>query len=120
MPIGGLDVRGYHVTNIAIHLACALLIFGIVRRTRGAPDLVAWAAALVWMVHPLQSEPIDYIVARTESLMSLCLLLTLYCSVREWRIAAIAACAAGMACKETTVVAPLLIVLYDVTFGAVA
>ena len=117
MPIGGLDVRGYHVTNIAIHLACALLIFGIVRRTRGAPDLVAWAAALVWMVHPLQSEPIDYIVARTESLMSLCLLLTLYCSVREWRIAAIAACAAGMACKETMVVAPLLIVLYDVTFA---
>ena len=69
------------------------------------------------MVHPLHSEPVDYIVARTESLMTLCLLLTLYCSVRDWRIAAIAACAAGMACKETMVVAPLLIVWYDVTFA---
>lgn len=115
--IGGLAVRGYHITNIAIHLGCALLIFGIVRRTRGVPDLAAWAAALLWMVHPLHSEPVDYIVARTESLMTLCLLLALYYSVRDWRIPAIAACAAGMACKETMVVAPLLIVLYDVTFA---
>lgn len=30
---GGLDVRGYHATNIAIHLGSALLLFGIIRRT---------------------------------------------------------------------------------------
>ena len=36
---GGLDVRGYHVVNVAIHIACALLLFGIVRRTLGLPAL---------------------------------------------------------------------------------
>src|SRR4029450_6226066 len=30
--LGGLDVRGYHVWNVAVHLACALLVFGVVRR----------------------------------------------------------------------------------------
>ena len=36
---GGLDVRGYHIVNIAIHIACALLLFGIVRRTLNLPSL---------------------------------------------------------------------------------
>ena len=31
--IGGLSETGYHVGNIAVHIACALLLFGIVRRT---------------------------------------------------------------------------------------
>ena len=31
--LGGLDVRGYHAVNIAIHVCCALLLYGSVRRT---------------------------------------------------------------------------------------
>src|SRR6185503_1166416 len=31
--IGGLSEAGYHVGNIALHICCALLLFGIVRRT---------------------------------------------------------------------------------------
>ena len=30
--IGGLDVTGYHVANLAIHLLAALALYGIVRR----------------------------------------------------------------------------------------
>ena len=36
---GGLDVRGYHATNLAIHLAAALLLFGVVRRTLRLPAM---------------------------------------------------------------------------------
>ena len=35
--VGGLDVRGYHLTNIAIHIAGALVLFGVVRRTLLGP-----------------------------------------------------------------------------------
>jgi len=130
---GGLDVTSYHVTNLALHLLVALVLFGIVRRTLllGRPeglqphaDGLALAAALVWVLHPLNSEVVNYLVQRTESLMALCYLATLYCAIRAhahpdrwgWRAAAIAACAAGMASKESMVTAPLMVLAYDRAF----
>jgi len=90
--IGGLQPAGYHVGNIAIHILCALALFGIVRRTLDLPGIpaalqrrsadLALAAALLWVVHPLNSEAVDYLTQRTESLMGLFYLLTLYCSIR--------------------------------------
>ena len=124
--IGGLDVRGYHVFNIALHLACGLLAFGLIRRTLELPRLrerfasvatnAAFAVALLWIVHPLNSEVVDYLTERTESLMALCYLLTLYATVRRWPVLAVASCAIGMACKESMVTAPVMVVLYERLF----
>lgn len=130
---GGLDVTGYHATNVAFHVLTALLLFGIVRRTldrsrSGDPsshaDQLAFASALIWVVHPLNSEVVNYLVQRTESMMAFCYLATLYCAIRAttaaerwiWRAVAIAACAAGMACKESMVTAPLMVLVYDRVF----
>ncbi len=132
--IGGLEVRGYHVGNIVIHVACALILFGLVRRTLLGPRLrdrfgasanaVALVSALLWMVHPLQTEPVDYITQRTESMMGLFWLVTLYFAMRarrsasapRWLAASVLACALGMACKESMATAPLIVLLYDGTF----
>jgi tetratricopeptide (TPR) repeat protein len=90
--LGGLDVWGYHAANLVIHVAAALLLFGILRWTFLTPTLcdrfgkaavpLALAAALLWTVHPLQTESVTYIVQRAESLAGLCYLLTLYCVIR--------------------------------------
>ncbi|MGB9623938.1 MAG: tetratricopeptide repeat protein [Phycisphaerae bacterium] len=130
--LGGLNVRGYHVFNIAVHLACALLLFGIVRRTLVSPVFagrfdpaalpLATATALIWGVHPLQTEAVAYIIQRTELLMGLFYLLTLYSSIRGWRGsrlwfgAAFISCTLGMGSKEVMVSAPLVVLLYDRTF----
>ena len=131
--LGGLDVGGYHVVNLAIHLACALLLFGLVRRTLELSSLaprfgaraasLAFAVALLWTVHPLASEPVDYLTERTESMMALAYLATLYASVRaaidpgaRWLALAVLACAAGMACKESMVTAPVMVALFDRAF----
>ena len=53
---------------------------------------------------------------RGESLAGLFLLLTLYCAIRGWTWAAVAACALGMGSKETMIVAPALVVLWDHLF----
>jgi len=135
---GGLDVTSYHVTNLALHLLVALTLFGIIRRTLllGRPeglqlrelsqhaDAIALGCALVWVLHPLNTEVVNYVVQRTESMMALCYLLTLYCAIRAhahperwpWRIAAIVVCAAGMASKESMVTAPLMVLVYDRIF----
>jgi protein O-mannosyl-transferase len=135
--IGGLEVSGYRLTNIAIHLLSALTLFGLVRRTlllsslsptfgAHAADL-AWVAAAAWMLHPMATETIDYVTQRTESMMGLFYLLTMYCSARaldarpgRWQAAAFMACAMGMACKESMVTAPVMVVLYDWVFVAPA
>ncbi|HEX9779986.1 MAG TPA: tetratricopeptide repeat protein, partial [bacterium] len=89
---------------------------------------VAGAAALVWAVHPMQTESVTYIIQRSESLMGLCYLLTLYCvgrgargegrGSRWWYAGAVAACAAGMGSKAVMATAPLAVLLYDRTFLA--
>ena len=124
--ISALDSAGYHVTNIVLHIGCALLMFGFVRRTlqRVAPETcvpIAAISALLWAVHPLNSEVVDHISARTESLMAFCYLLTLYAADRArtasyWTGVSVFACAAGMACKESMVTAPLMVLLYDRAF----
>ncbi len=43
---------------------------------------LAFAVALLWVVHPLQTESVTYVIQRAESLMGLFYLLTLYCFVR--------------------------------------
>lgn len=129
-----LNVRGYHLLNLVIHLACALTLFGVVRRTlQTAPmqsrfgpaaTYVAGAAAMLWVVHPLTTAAVTYIVQRVESLMSLFYLLTLYCAIRAadgrlraaWAAASITSCALGMATKEVMVTAPLAVALWDVVF----
>lgn len=131
--LGGLGVTAYHVTNLAWHIACAWLLFGVVRRTLALPSMppaiagdapnLALAVALVWGVHPLTTEVVDYVSQRTESMMAFCLLLTLYAAIRShaaagrgWHALAIVACLAGTVCKETIAAAPLLVALYDRVF----
>lgn len=138
-PIGlpSSQAAGYRVANILIHLLCGLLLFGIIRRTmRGSKfskdwsqiaDSVAGVVAMVWLVHPLNTEAVDYVVQRTELVVSLFYLLTLYASVRawdavrprerlQWYVAAAIACLLGMWSKEVMVSAPLAVLLYDRAF----
>jgi protein O-mannosyl-transferase len=139
---GGLDVRGYHAVNVAIHVVAALLIFAVARRTlmlphiaealRSRGDDFAFAIAIIWALHPLNTEAVDYVTERTESLMAVFFLSTLYASVRAacpmqtsafsrtrsapWHAMAVAACAIGMGCKESMVTAPVIVMLYDRVF----
>jgi hypothetical protein len=92
---GGLSVRGYHAVNLLIHICAGLALLGIVRRTLLLPGLrhrygeaalpLAAFAALLWTLHPLQTESVTYISQRAESLMGLFYLLTLYGFIRSVR-----------------------------------
>jgi len=133
--LGGLAVGGYHAVNIALHLLNSLLLFGVVRRTlrrsaadsrlRTAVDGLSLAAALVWVVHPLQTESVNYITQRTGLMMAFCYLFTLYGAMRalesehpgRWLVACVVSCATGMACKEAMVSAPIAVFLYYWAFG---
>jgi tetratricopeptide (TPR) repeat protein len=134
--ISGTRVWSYHALNLLIHLLAGLTLFGLARRTRKRDDALrpagfALALALLWTLHPLQTESVTYVVQRAESLMGLLYLLTLYCFVRgaerqaEARRAALPwfglsalACLCGMGTKEVMVSAPVIVLLYDRTWLA--
>ncbi len=130
---GGLDPNGYHWFNLALHLAVALALFGVLRRTfqkidalHAANEGLAAGITLIWVVHPLTTEAVVCVVQRNELLATLFLLLTLYSFIRAastrgrsgWLSLSVACCLLGMASKETMAGAPLLVLLYDRTFVA--
>ena len=131
------ETVGYHIVNIVLHIGCGLLLFGVLRRTLSIQRYDAtWASRAVpialvvtafWLLHPIQSEAVNYLTQRTELLVSMCYLATLYLSIRvwdartprsslAWRIAAVAVCLLGMGSKEVMLTAPLVVVLYDRAF----
>ena len=132
--ISGLNVWSYHAFNLIVHLLASVTLFGVLRRTFQTERLrqrfgahatwLAFACALLWNVHPLQTGTVTYISQRAEGLMSLFYLLSLYCVIRGfgsraprwWHVGAIGACVLGMGCKQVMVTAPVVILLYDCAF----
>jgi Flp pilus assembly protein TadD len=135
---GGEDVRGYHVVNLLLHILTAWTLWGLARKVLEGPRLresygkqagwLALAIALIWTVHPLQTESVSYLAQRAEILGAVFYLLTLYSVVRvagavdwhtsAWSVAAVAFCLLGMASKETVSTAPLVALLLDRVFLA--
>lgn len=137
---GRLSPIGYHAFNVLIHFAAALLLFALIKRTLLLPyfagrfessaDWLALAIALIWALHPLQTETVIYVTQRTELMMAFFYLATLYCSLGYWFAAtsgnsraawltlAVASSLAGMASKEVMVSAPIMVLLYERTFVA--
>ncbi len=95
--LGGLDPAGYHVANLAIHCATALLVLAfatlsfrtpVLSRSRLAPraGAVAFAAAVLFATHPIQTQAVTYVVQRMTSLAALFYVATVVLYLR-WRIA---------------------------------
>jgi tetratricopeptide (TPR) repeat protein len=129
----GFQTRGYHLVNICIHALAAILLFLLIRTTLNLPPLRAkystytwlpFAAALVWAVHPLQTQSVSYIIQRMNSLAALFYILSLYLYTRarlarntekKWLlfIGALLAGILALGSKETAATLPFFIFLYE-------
>jgi hypothetical protein len=139
--VGGLNVFGYHLVNVGIHLANAILVYLLVFRTltlsgaageegRGLPaGRLALFSALLFALHPIQTQAVNYIVQRMEILASLFYLLGLVLFVNAaaapGRIArallyggVAGAYLLGLQSKEIVITLPAVILLYDFFFIA--
>jgi tetratricopeptide (TPR) repeat protein len=141
--LGGTHPFGYHAVNVLLHIGSAILLWALVRTTLRLPHFagrfaetagwLALAIALLWSLHPLATEAVIYTSQRTELMMALFYLATIYCSVgfwlsgkdvakpraarrAGWLVLAVLACAAGMASKEVMVSAPVVVLLFDRAF----
>ena len=125
--IWGLNPFGFHLTNLLLHIACAVAIyflFCLISLKRLSIPLIT---ALLFLVHPIQTEAVTYISGRADPQVSLFILLSIIfyikCNQKNrpqsiyYLLAAIFCFILALLCKETGLILPLLILLYDVSFS---
>lgn len=131
--IHGTSIVMIHVVNLAIHLGNAILIGAIATRllrlqtvakkvADHAPS-IALAIAAIWVVHPLATAGVTYMVQRLESLMTLFYLLSFYALVRgsesekplPWYALLLTAFTLGVGTKEIIATCPFVLFLFDWT-----
>jgi len=136
----GLDVFGYHLFNLGVHLLVAILVWWLTLLTLSTPamkenkitrhaNLIALLAGLVFVSHPVQIEAVTYIVQRAASMAALFYLLSLSLYVKSrllqednsgrWKfyyIGSLISAIAAMFTKEITITLPLMVLLYEFSF----
>jgi len=121
----GLGLTGFHGVNIGIHAANALLAYAIFRRLGSAVPRAALLGALLFALHPVQTEAVTYISGRSSSLAASFAL----SSILAWlvgrdrptpslvHIVSPLLFLASLLVKESTAALPLALVLIEAAFG---
>ena len=123
--VDGYDVRGYHFLNIFLHGLNACMLWWFTVLTLRRKD-VALLAGLLFALHPLGTEPANYISSRSESLGALFYLAAMAFFARAvlqraqdtvgsaaWISASWLALACGLLSKSTVITLPAVLLLYD-------
>jgi len=111
----GTQASGWHLANVALHVAASLLVLMILKKYFRD---VRWAAvgAATFAVHPVHVETVAWVSGCTDSLMAVSLLasLWLWMKAREtgslaWRIGSLTCCGTALLTKETAVILPVVV-----------
>jgi len=113
----------YHGFNILLHILNSSLVFALIRVTGGRP-VVAFLGGLVFGLHPLNSEAVNYISSRSETLCAFFFAFSFYSFLR-WRLQAEWICYAGailcfigaLLAKSVGIMLPAVILLYEVIYA---
>lgn len=117
--ICALNVGGWHIINILLHIANSFLVYLLVLQiTRQRKD-TALFVSLLFALHPIQTEAVTYIISRTELLASLFYLGAILLWSRGKHQSAIIAAIFAALSKEWAVTLPAIILLYDYLFDKV-
>jgi tetratricopeptide (TPR) repeat protein len=139
----GYRVWGYHLVNLLIHLSTGCFLYLLIITTlatpglrsyrdrchadphRFAPEWLAFFAALLWLLHPVQTQSVSYVVQRMNSMAAMFYIISLFLYVRgrqqagggwkAWLLfgGSILAGAFAIGSKETAVTLPAFILLYE-------
>ncbi len=129
----GLNLVGLHLVNILVHLLGGIFLYFFVRETLQTPMLrdryrrsgwVAFLTAFIWLVHPLQTQSVAYLVQRMNSLSAMFYIVSMLFYVkfrstnsggRKWplRIGCVLAGLLALGSKQNAATLPVFIVLYE-------
>ena len=129
----GYNLVGFHVVNILIHIASGIFLYFLVKATIRTPALgtryakfgwIPFFTAFIWLVHPLQTQSVTYLVQRMNSLAAMFYVLSMLLYVKfrlnasrraKWPFlgGCILAGILAFGTKEITATLPGFIILYE-------
>jgi hypothetical protein len=105
----GLEVAAIHGLNVLLHAVNAGLVFFLLAGRLKIPALFAWAAAMIWAMHPLHTEAVTYMSATADPLHTLFVLAAVVSVPRMWLASVFFVC--GLMSKESAIVTPALVMV---------
>jgi tetratricopeptide (TPR) repeat protein len=134
---GKTDPSGYHIANTAIHIITAIFLYLATLTIFSSPRLalidcrkaqfISLLSTVLWMVNPIHTQAITYIVQRMASLAAMFYIAGLWCYLRGrlasrsrtqalWMAAALLAFMVGCGSKENAITLPVAFVLVELVF----
>lgn len=134
-----LNVFGYHLVNLLVHIISAILIFYFIFLTFSTPkmkdanitkhaNVIAFFVALIFLAHPIQTQAVTYITQRIASLATLFYLASLIFYIKSrlleerlingniYYFLSLIMAVIAMFTKEITITLPFVILLYEIHF----
>lgn len=132
----GLNVLGYHIVNLIIHIISSLLVWWFVLLLIGSPGIndkiitnnknnIAFFSALLFVCHPAQTQAVVYITQRFASLATMFYLLALCMYLKGrysrsgkllWFFVSFIAVLLAMFTKEIAITIPIMVLVLEVMF----
>ncbi|MDH3673060.1 MAG: tetratricopeptide repeat protein [Gammaproteobacteria bacterium] len=134
---GSLEPKGYHWTNLVIHLAVGLALFNLLvqlsihdRRSMAVKRTAILCAAIVtflYLLHPLNIQAVTYVVQRMSSMATLFSLIAFTCYIRArrrptqlarvtWFSCSLLSWMLAVGSKEVALAMPVVVLLYELAF----
>ena len=112
----GPHPAGFHWVNIMVHIANGLLFFGLLQKLNFAKH-VAWIIALLFLIHPLQSEAVACIAGISNLWMALGILLALNAYLNKWYTVSLLCFVLAFLSKEQALMFVPLVIVIDYSRG---
>jgi tetratricopeptide (TPR) repeat protein len=116
----GAGLVGFHVVNVAVHAVNALLVYGLLLRLlpsldvrSGAVASAAFWIAILFALHPAQTEAVTYISGRSGSLMAAFYFAAILAHLQSRRVLSSFLFVCSLLCKENAWTLPAALLLVE-------
>jgi len=111
--IWGLNPVGFNITNLVLHILVVLLFYAVIKTLFTKPHL-AFVAAVIFALHPLAGETVNFHAGGRNTLLSACFaLLALLYYIQEKQVRSVACFTCAIFSKEFALLLPLVFLFYD-------
>jgi len=114
--VWGNQPAGFRITNLFLHIVNGCLVFALANMLLGSAA-AAWAAAAVYLVHPVHTEAVVGIVGRSELLGALCFFTAWWLFRKGYTLSSCAAFLMALLSKENAITFPAVMALDALCLG---